>query len=197
MVKITQKIMGVAVVKNDPEPPKIEPTSPPRLLKRPDDLEGTTYKIKTPLSEHALYVTINDTVGPNGTIRPFEIFINSKNMENFTWIVALTRTMSAVFRHGGDVSFLVEELRSVFDPKGGYFKPGGKYMPSLVAEIGECLERHLIKIGMVKFEDVAPKKIKPLDGAKGSSCPKCGAMALFKSEGCEECHECGYSRCSG
>src|SRR5690606_13440848 len=124
------------------------------LLQRPEALEGATYKIKTPLSEHALYVTINDIVLNPGTEhelrRPFEIFINSKNMDHFQWIVALTRIISAVFRKGGDVTFLVEELHSVFDPRGGYFKKGGKFMPSLVAEIGDAIECHLRMIGMLK-----------------------------------------------
>ena len=117
-------------------------------------LIGSTYKVKTPLSEHALYVTINDIILNHGTEhelrRPFEIFINSKNMDHFQWIVALTRIISAVFRKGGDVTFLVEELRSVFDPRGGYFKKGGKYMPSLVAEIGDAIECHMRMIGLLK-----------------------------------------------
>ncbi len=121
------------------------PTRP--LIQRPEMLEGATYKIKPPNS-HAFYVTINDIL-IDGRRRPFEIFINSKNMKNFAWVVALTRVISAVFRREGDVTFLVEELRSIFDPQGGYFKPGGKRMPSLVAEIGDCLEKHLIKIGVV------------------------------------------------
>jgi len=116
-------------------------------VERPEMLVGSTYKIKTPLSEHALYVTINDIVLNEGTEhelrRPFEVFINSKNMEHFQWIVALTLIISAVFRKGGDVTFLVHELRSVFDPRGGYFKKGGKYMPSLVAEIGDAIESHM------------------------------------------------------
>ena len=122
-------------------------------LERPEVLVGSTYKIKTPLSEHALYVTINDVILNAGTVheqrRPFEIFINSKNMEHFQWIVALTRIISAVFRKGGDVTFLVEELHSVFDPRGGYFKKGGKYTPSLVAEIGDAIESHLRSIGLI------------------------------------------------
>jgi hypothetical protein len=123
-------------------------------LERPEALEGSTYKIKTPLSEHALYVTINDVVLNPGTShevrRPFEIFINSKNMDHFQWIVALTRIVSAVFRKGGDCTFLVEELQAVFDPRGGYFKRGGRFMPSLVAEIGDVIEQHLKKIGMIE-----------------------------------------------
>ena len=123
-------------------------------LERPDMLLGSTYKIKTPQSEHALYITINDVVLNQGTEhemrRPYEIFINSKNMDHFQWIVALTRIISAVFRKGGDVTFLVDELRSVFDPRGGYFKKGGKYKPSLVCEIGDAIECHMKMIGMIE-----------------------------------------------
>jgi hypothetical protein len=122
-------------------------------LERPEILIGATYKIKSPLFEHALYVTINDIVLNAGTEfemrRPFEIFINSKNMDHFQWIVALTRIMSAVFRKGGDVTFLVEELKAVFDPRGGYFKAGGVYMPSIVAELGNIIEQHLKMIGLL------------------------------------------------
>ena len=114
-------------------------------LERPEMLLGSTYKIKTPLTEHALYVTINDIVLNQGTPhekrRPFEIFINSKNMDHFQWIVALTRIISAVFRKGGDVTFLVEELRPVFDPRGGYFKKGGNTCRRLVAELGDVIEK--------------------------------------------------------
>ncbi len=209
MVKIQKKIVGYEVVsgkKGEEATRALESVPPPRLpeiqpvLRRPEDLEGTTYKIKTPLSEHALYVTINDVV-VNGKHRPFEIFINSKNMDNFAWIVALTRVLSAVFRHGGDATFLVEEMRSVFDPRGGYFKPGGKYMPSLVAEIGECIERHLIKIGMLNpvevSEELAAKRQAVLEkgGLGNSQCPKCGQMAVARLEGCDTCLECGYSKC--
>src|SRR6478672_1175085 len=122
-------------------------------IERPEVLIGSTYKIKSPLVEHAMYVTINDIVLNAGTghehRRPFEVFINSKSMEHFQWIVALTRIMSAVFRKGGDVTFLVEEMKAVFDPKGGYFKAGGVYMPSLVAELGMIIEDHLKSIGMM------------------------------------------------
>lgn len=123
-------------------------------IERPEMLLGSTYKIKTPQSEHALYVTINDVLLNQGTEhemrRPYEIFINSKNMDHFQWIVALTRIISAVFRKGGDVTFLVDELRSVFDPRGGYFKKGGKYKPSLVCEIGDAIECHMKMIGMIE-----------------------------------------------
>jgi hypothetical protein len=122
-------------------------------VERPETLVGSTFKVKSPLFEHALYVTINDIVLNAGTPheqrRPFEIFINSKNMDHFQWIVALTRILSAVFRKGGDVTFIVEELKAVFDPRGGYFKSGGVYMPSIVAEIGAVIEQHMKNIGMI------------------------------------------------
>ena len=131
-------------------------------LERPEMLIGSTYKIKSPLFEHALYVTINDIVLNAGTDyesrRPFEIFINSKNMDHFQWVVAITRIMSAVFRKGGDVTFLVEELKAVFDPRGGYFKSGGVYMPSIVAEIGAVVEDHLKHIGMIVDEELSPEQ---------------------------------------
>jgi hypothetical protein len=127
-------------------------------IERPDVLIGATYKIKSPLFEHALYLTLNDVVLNPGTAfearRPFEVFINSKNMEQFQWVVALTRVMSAVFRKGGDVAFLVEELKAVFDPRGGYFKPGGVYMPSIVAELGHAIEEHLQMIGVLKTPEL-------------------------------------------
>ena len=133
-------------------------------LDRPEMLIGSTYKIKSPLFEHALYVTINDIVLNQGTEyesrRPFEIFINSKNMDHFQWVVAITRIMSAVFRKGGDVTFLVEELKAVFDPRGGYFKAGGVYMPSIVAEIGAVVEDHLKHIGMIVDEGMSPEQRK-------------------------------------
>lgn len=131
-------------------------------IERPETLIGSTYKLKTPLFEHALYVTINDIVLNAGSEhehrRPFEIFINSKNMDHFQWIVALTRIMSAVFRKGGDVTFLVEEMKAVFDPRGGYFKAGGVYMPSLVAELGSIVEEHLKSIGMIQDPEMSAEQ---------------------------------------
>ncbi len=183
-------------------------------LERPHMLHGTTYKITTPLSEHALYVTINDIILNEGTKhelrRPFEIFINSKNMDHFQWIVALTRIISAVFRKGGDVTFLVDELRSVFDPHGGYFKKGGKFMPSLVAEIGDVLESHLIMIGLLKKDqlDNHQKKLirekreqleKTPEGEFPESaklCKKCMTKAMIFMDGCLTCLNCGESKCN-
>ncbi len=207
--KIEQKIAAYEVVKPESEQAEATVTQIAPLLERDDVLEGTTYKIKTPLSEHALYITINDVVmkrgEPNEHRRPFEIFINSKNMENFSWIVALTRVISAVFRKGGDVTFLVEELKAVFDPRGGYYKKGGKYMPSLVAEIGEVIQQHMISIGMMEGQLTTPEleakrkeakeKLGEEAAAKGNLCDKCGAMAVVRLDNCNTCLECGDSKC--
>ena len=167
-IKITKKIKAYSVQKPDDKAKEIAaPTVATELesepesniiqmhekVERPEALVGATYKIKSPLVEHAMYVTINDIVlnigTPHELRRPFEVFINSKNMDHFQWVVAITRIMSAVFRKGGDVTFLVEEMKAVFDPRGGYFKAGGVYMPSIVAEIGSVVEEHLKMIGMI------------------------------------------------
>src|SRR3954453_16573583 len=133
-------------------------------IKRPDVLIGSTYKIKTPVSDHAMYVTINDIVLNEGTEyeqrRPFEVFINSKNLDHYQWIVALTRIISAVFRKGGDVTFLVEELKAVFDPRGGYWQAGGKFMPSIIAELGYVIEKHLQKIGLLRSPEMDEHRLK-------------------------------------
>ncbi|MEZ5463144.1 NrdJb [Dokdonella sp.] len=171
-IKINKKIKAYNVVQPDEKPAAVvatpiveEPASAEVIhmhekVERPDQLIGATYKIKSPLVEHALYVTINDIVLNPGTEhelrRPFEIFVNSKSMEHFQWIVALTRIMSAVFRKGGDVTFLVEELKAVFDPRGGYFKAGGIYMPSIVAELGAVIERHMKMIGLLHDPEMDP-----------------------------------------
>ena len=174
-IKIEKKIKAYTVVQPDEKPapvaapaPTVEADEPASAevihmhekVERPDQLIGATYKIKSPLVEHALYVTINDIVLNPGTEhelrRPFEIFVNSKSMEHFQWIVALTRIMSAVFRKGGDVTFLVEELKAVFDPRGGYFKAGGVYMPSIVAELGAVIERHMKMIGLLHDPEMDP-----------------------------------------
>jgi len=208
-IKIEKKIAGYEVVKPEDGQEQATVTQIAPLLERDDVLEGSTYKIKTPLSEHALYITINDVVvkrgEPDEHIRPFEIFINSKNMEAFSWIVALTRVISAVFRKGGDVTFLVEELKSVFDPKGGYFKRGGKYMPSLVAEIGEVIEQHMISIGMMEGQlatpelehkrQLAEQKLGDEGMKNAAICPKCTAKALVRLDNCDTCLECGHSKC--
>ena len=144
---------SVSRAKAEAELPKADIIHMHERIERPEVLIGSTYKIKSPLVEHAMYVTINDIVLNAGTEhelrRPFEIFVNSKSMEHFQWIVALTRIMSAVFRKGGDVTFLVDEMKAVFDPRGGYFKAGGVYMPSLVAELGAIVEEHMKSIGLI------------------------------------------------
>jgi len=232
--KIDKKIVKYAVLKEDE---KVTPSTDAQgdegeetsnvihmheKIERPDMLLGSTYKVKTPLSEHALYVTINDVVLNPGTPhelrRPFEIFINSKNMDHFQWIVALTRIISAVFRKGGDVTFLVEELKAVFDPRGGYFKKGGKYMPSLVAEIGDAIETHLRTIGLLKndgpdeyqqkliaekraqLEESQQPKESPTEENSGFPdnarlCNKCHTKAAIVMDGCLTCLNCGDSKC--
>jgi hypothetical protein len=230
--KITQAITGYEVVKDEEKTVEekvalVEEKSNiiqmHESLKRPEMLLGSTYKIKTPLSEHSLYITINDLILNQDTDheqrRPFEVFINSKNMDHFQWIVALTRIMSAVFRKGGDITFLVEELRSVFDPSGGYFKKGGKFMPSLVAEIGDVVESHLKMIGMIKTEEIsehqqkimdekraqfeAEKQVKTPEPEEASAfpagsqlCTKCNTKASIQMDGCMTCLNCGDSKCS-
>jgi hypothetical protein len=189
-------------------------------LERPEVLIGSTYKVKTPVSDHAMYVTINDIVLNEGTPheqrRPFEIFINSKNLDHYQWIVALTRIMSAVFRKGGDVTFLVDELKAVFDPRGGYWQPGGKFMASIIAELGHIVEKHLIEIGLLKGPNLSDdqreflaKKRAEFE-ARGSQkdafssnnfpegaqlCGKCSTAATVMLDGCMTCLNCGYSKC--
>ena len=231
-IKIEKKITGYEVVtaKNEtpaaaPQQAAQEPSKPVRQfgepLSRPEKLVGNTYKVKTPVADHALYITINDVIMEEGTPaqhrRPFEIFINSKNMEHFQWIVALTRVMSAVFRQGGDVTFLLEELGSVFDPKGGYFKKGGRYIPSIVADIGEVLKEHLQEIGMLeqpqqdadqkafleakrmeyleKQSAVSPAESTGAFPPGATLCQKCNTKAAIKLDGCLTCLNCGDSKC--
>jgi ribonucleoside-diphosphate reductase alpha chain len=167
-------------------------------LDRPQALEGNTYKLKWPDSEHAIYLTVNDIV-VGGRRRPFEVFINSKNMEHFAWTVALTRMISAVFRRGGDVSFVVEELKAVFDPRGGAWVQG-KYIPSILAAIGGVLERHMIAIGFIDGEGQGLKadptaQVVEMGGNRGKSCPSCGQYDMRMVEGCMTCASCGHSKC--
>ncbi len=184
-------------------------------LERPEMLVGSTYKLKTPLSEHALYITINDIILNEGTEheqrRPFEIFINSKNMEHFQWVVALTRVISAVFRKGGDATFLVEELKAVFDPQGGYFKRG-RFMPCLVAELGEAIEHHMKLIGLLPADSLDEHQRKYVEQKKqemaadntgnnespfpegAQLCHKCHTQAVVFTDGCMTCLSCGDSK---
>ena len=170
-------------------------------LDRPQELEGQTYKLKWPDSNHAIYITINDIVIA-GHRRPFEIFINSKNMEHFAWTVALTRMISAVFRRGGDVSFVVEELKAVFDPRGGAWMQG-KYVPSILAAIGGVIEKHLIAIGFIEGEGMGLKddpraKVTAIGtpNPHGAACPSCGEYGMRMVEGCMTCPNCGHSKCA-
>ena len=167
-------------------------------LNRPEALEGQTYKVKWPDSEHAIYITVNDLL-LNGHRRPFEVFINSKNMEHFAWTVALTRMISAVFRRGGDVSFVVEELKAVFDPRGGAWVDG-KYIPSILAAIGGVIEHHMISTGFIAGEGMGLKvdpqaEVVNLTQSRGASCSGCGQFNLRMVEGCMTCGSCGYSKC--
>lgn len=178
-----------------------------RPLDRPEALPGQTYKVTWPESAHAIYITVNDVI-QDGRRRPFEVFINSKNMEHYAWTVALTRMISAVFRRGGDVSFVVEELKAVFDPRGGQWVKG-RYVPSLLAAIGEVIERHMIEIGFIsgpiegRLGDPLQQRLPLAVGAEeegpppgAAYCPKCAQPALIRQEGCATCVACGYSKCS-
>jgi hypothetical protein len=215
MFTIDKKIVGYSVKQNADE---IADVAKPELetiheaLKRPDMLSGCTYKIKTPQSEHALYITINDMVLNAETEyeerHPYEMFINSKNMEHFQWVLALTRLVSAVWRKGGDSTFLVEELKNVFDPKGGYYKRGGVYMPSLVAEIGTVIEQHLIATGVIKVEVdehmekfIKAKREEVMSSeetgypAHATLCAKCNTKAVILMDNCQTCLSCSESKC--
>ena len=169
-----------------------------RPLDRPEALLGRTYKIKWLDSDHAFYITIND-IEKDGRRRPFEVFINSKNMEAYAWALALTRMISAVFRRGGDVSFVVDELKAIFDPRGGQWM-GGRYVPSLLAAIGEVIERHMIEIGFLGQRAPAAGMPACRDAARKARrarfCPRCGDASFVKLEGCDSCLSCGYSKCS-
>lgn len=197
MFKINKKIVSCKVADKVTETTK--ETMHEGIL-RPTDLHGATYKIKTPQSEHALYITINN-MELDGVVHPYEMFINSKNMDHFQWVIALTRLVSAVWRKGGDSKFLVEELKNVFDPKGGYYKRGGVYMPSLVAEIGSVIEQHLKSIGVIEVvvdehqQAFLEAKKEEYKGAEMQLCGKCNVKALVLLDGCMTCTNCGDSKC--
>lgn len=243
-IKIERKIVKYAVQKPEDKPAEKPPEPRPAAtgaesetvrdrnghmakvirmhekLERPEMLVGSTYKIKTPISDHAMYVTINDIVLNEGTEyeqrRPFEVFINSKNLDHFQWIVALTRIISAVFRKGGDVTFLVDELKAVFDPRGGYWQPGGKFMPSIIAELGYVIEKHLQSIGLMRKTQLDPQHQKMVDQKRAEFearakqadafakshfpegaqlCARCSTAAVVMMDGCMTCLNCGDSKC--
>ena len=223
-IKIEKKIVGYQVKSNQeaeqvPSTPKVVPIEMNETVKRPDFLLGSTYKIKPPVSEHALYITINDIILNEDTDhearRPYEVFINSKSMEHYQWVIALTRVISAVFRKGGDITFMIEELSSVYDPNGGYYKKGGVYMPSLVAEISSVIEKHMKAIGLIETEELsdhtkqilaekkaefeqktteAPAEDNPFP-ANASLCQKCHNKSVIVMDGCKTCLNCGDSKC--
>ncbi|MCP1674585.1 hypothetical protein J2T57_001687 [Natronocella acetinitrilica] len=236
-IQVKSKIVGYAVEKPQSEAEQaaqavVEASAPQMMnesVKRPERLVGETYKIKTPLDEHAMYVTINDVILNEGTEhetrRPFEIFINSKNMDHYQWVVGMTLLISAVFRKGGDVAFLVDELKGVFDPRGGYFKKGGRFMPSLIAEIGDVIEQHLIHSGVIEPAGldahqqalIAEKRAQyeASTGAKeaqspaaeapdddngypetATMCRSCNTKAVVILDGCATCLSCGQAKCS-
>lgn len=232
--KIEKKIISFKI-QSDEEKQELEQAQQPEIqqmhetIVRPEKLMGSTYKLKTPehVSEHSLFITINDVVLNEGTEyevrRPFEVFINSKSLEHYQWIVALTRIMSAVFRKGGDCTFLVEELRSVFDPRGGYWNKG-KYVPSLIAEIGNVIELHLMEIGLLEnpemdehrkaFLEAKKAELRPDNPdtaaepekaaeesasdsfpANATLCYKCHTKAVVMIDNCQTCLNCGESKC--
>lgn len=225
-VKIEKKIVGYQVKKAEDTSPEastentFSPVEMNENIARPEFLLGSTYKIKPPVSEHALYITINDILLNEDTDheirRPYEVFINSKSMEHYQWVIGLTRVISAVFRKGGDVTFLVEELSSVYDPNGGYYKKGGVFMPSLVAEIGAVIEKHMKAIGLIETEELsdhtkqilaekrAEFEAKQSNSANDSDtafpanatvCKKCSTKAVIVMDGCNTCLNCGDSKC--
>lgn len=226
-IKIDKPIVGqrvsndapVAEAAPEPKNPETPPVQMNENIERPEFLMGATYKVKPATADHAMYITINDILLNEGTDhearQPYEIFINSKSMDNFQWMTGLTRVISAVFRKGGDISFLVDELLSVYDPNGGYFKKGGVFMPSMVAEIGTVIRRHLTSIGVIQTEEmdagqkalVAAKRAEyeatqASDNgddypANATMCGKCNTKAVIVMDGCGTCLSCGDSKCSG
>ena len=194
-VTIAKKIKNIQLVKEE-EKSIIQPQQITfnKITKRPPELVGSTYKIKSPLTEHALYVTIND-IEINDNRYPFEIFINSKSLEHQQWIIAITRLISSLFRNspsGMDISFIVTELRSVFDPNGGYTLKHRR-VPSLVSEIGDVIEKHLIKLGII--EDNKIILVETPSNNKFRECPSCSSISLVMLDGCWTCNSCGYSKC--
>jgi len=223
---IDRPIVGFRVAR--PTDPAVPKTAAPSVsaaaaandasIERPEVLVGSTYKIKTPVSDHAMYVTINDIPLDGGTQRrPYEIFVNTKNLDQYAWVVGLTRVLSAVFRQGGDIAFMIEELKAVHDPKGGYWKPGGKYMPSTIAELGYVIEAHLQEIGFMKKPELDPARQRHIaevqaqldaqnrqqdafanpghTGGRGL-CGKCNTAGVVNMDGCQTCLNCADSKCS-
>ena len=198
MKKLGSKIVAFQVVKAGQEPAKAPVPALPSMhegVQRPSVLKGSTYKIKPQNIDSAIYVTINDVTLPDGTVRPYEIFINSKDTTALPWMIAMTRLMSAVFRKGGDCTFLVEELNSVFDPQGGYYGPGGVWFNSAVAHIGEVVKQHLEGLEMIKKVETKIKAEGYADLSNASVCGVCHAKAVVVMDGCRTCVSCGNAKC--
>lgn len=226
-VEVGKKIVGFSIKKDNEKPAVVadvgeKPVVMSESVARPEFLQGSTYKIKPPVSDHAMYITINDVVLNKGTehesVMPYEIFINSRDVQHLQWISGLTLILSAIFRKGGDIAFLAQELRSVYDPNGGYFKKGGVYMNSIVAEIGYVIEQHFKAIGLIKTESLsdeakailAEKRAQAERAEKKSEdhaedggfpsnsavCPKCHTKAVIIMDGCATCLSCGDSKCN-
>jgi len=191
LINIDSKIVSVSVVEK-----VVTKTVDFKLADRTEILDGRTYKVKSPLSEYSLYITINN-IEKDGRLYPFEIFINSKSMEHVQWTVALTRLISSVFRQsissGADIRFIVKELKSVFDSNGGYRKSKGIIIPSLVAEIGYVIERHLTSIGLLESLENLPST--HIDTKNLRQCPECGSISVYRESGCDMCTNCSYSKC--
>jgi ribonucleoside-diphosphate reductase alpha chain len=197
--EVTGAVLSLERPRLDPEIGKDGVVYMAQPLERPSSLGGATYKIRWADSDHAIYITVND-IEQGGRRRPFEVFINSKNMEHYAWTVALTRMISAVFRRGGDIAFVVEELKAIFDPRGGQWVDG-RYVPSLLAAIGEVIERHMFAIGFLTQGDQI-EDVNEQERAVGEEpwlvhrqCPKCGSASLIREENCDRCVSCGYSKC--
>jgi ribonucleoside-diphosphate reductase alpha chain len=193
----SEHISGILVKKKEEK--KVEKPQKPELPARPNILQGTTYKIKTPLAPDALYITINDVIEDDGTKRPYELFINTKNLQHFSWVVAMTRLISSVFRTQSNPAFLVDELKSIYDPNGGYFSRG-KYIPSLAADIGRTIEEHLNKIGLLGDQPEAvvstPVESPAISANNRMFCPVCNEKSLINQENCLKCLSCDYSKCN-
>lgn len=205
MKVIDSKIVGFSVGPAAPKPP---PVAMHEGIERPDVLEGRTYRLKSPaVLDAALYITINDAVLNAGTPHekrhPYEIFINTKDPKSLQWMTLATRLMSAVFRKGGDVTFVIDEMRSIYDPSGGHFAAGKQYH-SVIGEIADIVEKHLRHLGIMGPAQPVVLKAVPapatagghsLAPASGQSCPKCHSGSLVRGGGCETCNSCGYSKC--
>lgn len=213
VTEISQKIVGFRVEEAkiaERKEPQVQLQSVSETMRIPDELPATRYKLRTPLSEAALYVNISDIILNEGTPferrQPIEVFINSRDTKAYQYVTAMTRLISAILRKGGDVTFIVEELKSIHDPNGGYMGRGGIWVPSLVAEIGAIIEKHMVKLGLINKE-LAPEQITYIENKKaemvemginpdeGERCPNCSAMTYVRMEGCYTCTSCGHSRC--